>query len=74
MKEEVMKVLDTLRPALKGEGGDLELEEISEDGTTVIVRLKGLCGTCTATLWTHRLRIERTMKMKMPDIKVIVRV
>ncbi len=73
MKEEVMKVLDTLRPTLKGEGGDLELEEISEDGT-VIVRLKGLCGTCTATLWTHRLRIERTMKMKMPGIKVIVRV
>lgn len=73
MKEEVMKILDTLRPALKGEGGDLELTKITEDGT-VTVRMKGLCGTCTATLWTLRLRIERAVKMKMPDVKVIVQV
>lgn len=73
MKEDVMAILDTLRPALKGAGGDLELVEITEDGT-VTVRMKGLCSTCTAALWTHRLRIERAIKMKLPDVTVIVRI
>lgn len=72
MKEEVMKVLDTLRPALKGEGGDLELEEITADGT-IIVRMKGICSTCKPALWTHKLRIERAINMKLPDVTVIVR-
>jgi Fe-S cluster biogenesis protein NfuA len=73
MKEEVMKILDTLRPALKGEGGDLELVGITADGT-VTVRLIGVCRTCTGTLWTHKLRIERAIKMKRPDATVIVQV
>ena len=71
MKEDVLKILDALRPTLKSEGGDLELEEISGDGT-VVIRMKGLCRTCTGTLWTQRLRIERALKTKLPDIKVIV--
>ncbi len=71
MEEDVLKILDALRPTLKGEGGDLELEEITGDGT-VIVRMKGLCRTCTGTLWTQRLRIERALKTKLPDVTVIV--
>jgi len=71
MEEDVIKILDALRPTLKSEGGDLELEEISGDGT-VIVRMKGLCRTCTGTLWTQRLRIQRALKMKLPDVTVIV--
>lgn len=71
MEEEVMKVLDTLRPALKSEGGDLELVGITDDGT-VTVRLQGVCRTCIGTLWTHRLRIERAIKKALPDVTVIV--
>jgi Fe-S cluster biogenesis protein NfuA len=73
MKEKVLRVLDTLRPTLAAEGGNLELVEMAEDGTAV-VRMKGLCRTCDASLWTHRLRIERAMKEALPDIKVAVQI
>lgn len=68
-----MEIIDKLRPTLKAEGGDLELVEIADDGT-VTIRMTGLCGTCTATLWTHRLRIERAIHEKKPNVKVIVKV
>jgi Fe-S cluster biogenesis protein NfuA len=73
MQEAIHEVLESVRPALAAEGGALELVEIADDGT-VKVRLTGLCGTCVATLWTFRLRIERAMKEKLPEVKVLVQV
>lgn len=70
MRDKVMTVLDSLRPTLEGEGGDLKLVNIT-DGGTVTIRLKGVCGTCIASLWTHRLRIERALKKELPDVTVI---
>ncbi|GFE59891.1 NifU family protein [Geobacter sp. AOG2] len=73
MKEKIVEVLDAVRPAVVAEGGDLRLVEIGADGT-VTVKMTGLCGTCHATLWTHRLRIERAMKEKLPGLAVIVQI
>jgi len=71
MKEQILGILDKLRPALTPDGGDLELTEITEDGM-VKIRLKGVCGSCYASLWTHRLRIERAVKALLPDVTVVV--
>ena len=40
MKEQVVAVLDKVRPVLQRDGGDVELVEVSDDGV-VLVRLKG---------------------------------
>jgi Fe-S cluster biogenesis protein NfuA len=71
MHDKIAEILDRLRIALKAEGADLELLEISGDGV-VKIRMKGLCGMCHASRWTHRLRIERTVKEKFPDATVEV--
>ena len=42
MKEKVEKALETIRPALQADGGDVELIDVT-DGI-VKVRLKGACG------------------------------
>jgi Fe-S cluster biogenesis protein NfuA len=42
MKEKVEKALETIRPALQADGGDVELVDVI-DGI-VKVRLKGACG------------------------------
>jgi Fe-S cluster biogenesis protein NfuA len=42
MKERIEKALQTIRPALQADGGDVELVDVV-DGI-VKVRLKGACG------------------------------
>ena len=42
MREKVEKALQTIRPALQADGGDVELVDVI-DGV-VKVRLKGACG------------------------------
>ena len=44
MRPEVEKVLDSIRPALQADGGDVELVDI--DGGVVKVRLTGACNGC----------------------------
>lgn len=73
MKEKILRILEALRPSLAAEGGDVQLVELSEDGT-VTVGMKGLCGTCHATLWTHRLRIERAFSEQLPGYRVAVQI
>ena len=47
MKEEVEEVLDTLRPQLMQDGGNVELVDI-EDGI-VKLRLVGSCSSCSSS-------------------------
>jgi cytidylate kinase len=44
MREKVEKALDSIRPYLKADGGDVQLVEITD--STVKVRLEGACGGC----------------------------
>ncbi len=69
MKEKVQKVLDTIRPALQADGGDVELVDV-ENGV-VKVRLTGACGGCPMATMTLKNGIERTLKAKIPEVKEV---
>lgn len=71
MIEEVKKVLETIRPALQADGGDVELVEVTEDGV-VKVRLTGACGHCPMSTMTLKMGIEKTLKQKVPGVKEVV--
>ena len=73
MLEEVKKVLETIRPMLQGDGGDVELVEVTADGV-VKVKLVGACGHCPMSTMTLKMGIERTLKEKVPGIKEVVQV
>lgn len=73
MKEEVQRVLETVRPHLQADGGDVELIEVTEDGI-VKVRLKGACGSCPMSTMTLKMGIERAIKDQIPGIKEVVQV
>ena len=73
MREEVLKVLEMVRPGLQADGGDVELVDVTEDGT-VSVRLKGACGSCPMSTMTLKMGIERAMKEKVPGVKEVVQV
>ena len=73
MREKIESVLNQIRPALQADGGDVELVDVSKEGT-VRVRLKGACGSCPMSALTLKNGIERIIKEKVPEIKEIVAV
>jgi Fe-S cluster biogenesis protein NfuA len=70
MKEKVEQALNKIRPALQGDGGDVELVEVGQDGV-VRVRLKGACGGCPMSQMTLKMGIERILKKEVPEIKSV---
>ncbi len=72
VKEKIQAVLEQIRPALRADGGDVEL--INVNNGVVSVRLKGACGCCPMSTMTWRMGIERVLKEKVPEVKEVVSV
>ncbi len=69
LMERVESALNSIRPALMADGGDVELVAV-EDGI-VKVRLKGACWTCPSALMTLKQGIEVRVKEEVPEIKEV---
>jgi Fe-S cluster biogenesis protein NfuA len=71
MKEKVETTLGRIRPSLQADGGDVELIEVTPNGT-VKVKLTGACGGCPMSQMTLKMGIERTLKQEVPEVKEVV--
>ncbi|KXB05406.1 nitrogen fixation protein NifU [candidate division MSBL1 archaeon SCGC-AAA382A13] len=69
-KEKVKKVIDEVRPQLQADGGDVELEDVTEDGI-VKVKLVGACAGCPMSTITLAQSIEKTLKEKIPEVEKV---
>ena len=70
LQEKVKEVLDKVRPALQHDGGDVQLEEVTDDGI-VKVKLKGACSGCPMAGLTLKMSIEKILKEKIPEVKEV---
>jgi len=70
MKEQILKALETIRPFLQADNGDVELVEVTEDGI-VKVKLTGDCEDCPMSTLTLRAGIERSLMNQVQGIKRI---
>ena len=70
MKARVQKVIEQIRPNLQADGGDIELIDVTEDGT-VKVRLQGACHGCPGAAMTLKMGVERLLKKSIPEIKSV---
>ena len=68
LRPQVEEVIGAIRPMLQADGGDVEVVEVTEDGT-VKVRLKGACGGCPMAQLTLKQGIERRLKDSIPEVK-----
>ncbi len=73
LQDQVAEVINEIRPALQGHGGDVELVGIDEDNT-VKVRLQGACKGCPGATMTMKNGIERILKEKVPEVKQVIAV
>jgi len=72
-QEKVQEVIESVRPALQGHGGDVELVG-TDDDNTVKVRLQGACQGCPGAAMTIKMGIERILKEKVPEVKEVIAV
>ncbi len=65
--EKVEAALNTIRPYLEADGGNVEVVEITETNI-VKLELKGACKTCNMSHMTMRSGIEETIKRAVPEV------
>ena len=68
LHEKVKNALETIRPYLKADGGDVELVKVSEEGI-VEVKLTGACTDCPMSQMTLRAGVERALIREVPGIR-----
>ena len=71
-RDKIEKVLDSLRPALRSDGGDVELIDYDEDDGIVQLRLVGACGSCPVSTMTLKQGIERRIMLAVPEVTGIM--
>ena len=70
-KERVESVLDTIRPSLKADGGNVELVDVTSDGI-VKVKLVGACLGCPMSQMTLKMGIGRVLRKEIPEVKEVI--
>jgi len=71
LKEKVTAVIEAVRPALQGDGGDIELVDVLAEEQAVLVRLKGACFGCPMSTFTIKGYVEQVMKEQVPEIREV---
>jgi Fe-S cluster biogenesis protein NfuA len=70
LHQKVEEALNTIRPYLEADGGNVAIVEITTD-QILKLELTGACKTCNMSHMTMKAGIEETIKRAVPEIKEI---
>ena len=70
VEERVSYAIHEVRPAIKADGGDIELRGVN--GSIVTVRLKGACQNCAMAHSTLADFVAERIKLYAPEITDVV--
>ena len=68
--EQVEAALDTIRPYLLTDGGNVSIEEITPD-RVVKLKLLSSCESCPMSIMTLKAGIEEAIKKAVPEITAV---
>lgn len=71
IRGDVTDILRQLRPAVQGDGGDIELIDVTADGI-VKVRLHGACIGCPSAAVTLKMGVEQSLRDNVPEVTEVV--
>lgn len=62
--------LESIRPYLKADGGDVKIAHITDDH---IVKLEfvGACGSCSMSTMTFKAGVEAAIKRDVPEVRSV---
>ena len=67
LQERVEQALDSIRPYLETDGGNVSVEEITADNV-VKLKLLGSCASCAMSIMTFKAGLEQAIKKAVPEI------
>lgn len=70
-KDKIEEALDSVRPFLKMDGGDVEFVEMNSRNE-VILKLLGSCSGCSMSHMTMKAGIEEAIKKVLPDVTSVI--
>ncbi len=74
MLDRIEAVIDEIRPAIRADGGDIELVSFDAEEGRVEVRLVGACHSCPYSVMTLQGGIEQRLRRHLPEVKTVVAV
>jgi Fe-S cluster biogenesis protein NfuA len=73
MLDKINNALNKIRPYLEADGGDITLEEVTDE-MVVKVRLHGACQGCPFSYQTLKAGVEQALRKEIPEIKELIAV
>ena len=67
----ILEVLESIRPALQADGGDLEFLSFNSGNGIVELRLLGVCESCPISMMTLKEGIERRLRGSVPEVTAV---
>ena len=68
---EIERVLETVRPAIRMDGGDVEFVDFDEREGKVTLRLMGHCVGCPMSMATLKNGIEARLKLAVSAVRSV---
>jgi Fe-S cluster biogenesis protein NfuA len=70
-REQILEVLESIRPALRSDGGDVEYIDFDPSEGVLQLRFLGACGDCPISDVTLRQGIERRILTAVPQVREV---
>jgi Fe-S cluster biogenesis protein NfuA len=67
LREQIEFALDTIRPYLEADGGNVRVIELTED-MVLKIEMMGSCGSCPMSTMTLKAGVEEAIKRAIPEI------
>lgn len=71
LKDKVEQALETMRPYLRSDGGDVRLHAITDE-LVVQLELMGSCESCEMSNMTMKAGLEQAIKRVAPEVREVV--
>lgn len=70
-REQILEVLESIRPALHSDGGDVEFIDFDAADGVLQLRFLGACGDCPISDVTLKQGIERRIVSAVPQVREV---
>lgn len=70
LRERIESALDTIRPYLEADGGNVRIVELTDE-MILKIEMLGSCGSCPMSAMTLKAGIEEAIKKSVPEIAFV---
>lgn len=70
VEKQIIEVIETLRPFLINDGGDIEF--VKYENNIVYIKMIGACAECSMLDFTLKDAIETSIKEEVPEVEAVI--